>query len=441
MLQSIKDLTKGQGFEASILLERDHVLATAEQKGHPVIEVEGRIEVPSFQLLAAFSATFLGQYVGKGARLKALNLNFERPAVSDLAIQLRLELLEILTPQTVRARGAATQGGAVVFEGEFDVTLPDQFAPLKNSLPAYVRGRRFDALIEKARASGAPLPVAVVWPTDAESFLGAHEAAQAGLILPHLVGPEQDFRDRASALGIDLSNYQLHAAEDEDGAARLAVDLVRNEVCRGLMKGHLHTDTFLHPILRAENGLKTRRRLSHVFVFDAPHVDHLFLVSDAAINIAPDLSTKVDIVQNAIDLAHSLGMERPKVGILSAVETVTLSMPSTLDAAILCKMAERGQITGADLDGPLALDNALNLAAAKTKGLMSQVAGHAEILIAPNIESGNMMAKDLIHVAEAEAGGIVVGAKVPIILTSRADDARTRLVSCALAVCFDRHRN
>jgi len=215
---------------------------------------------------------------------------------------------------------------------------------------------------------------------------------------------------------------------------------VRAGKAQALMKGHLHTDVLLHHVVKADGGLRTGRRLSHVFVMDVPGLDHVLIISDAAINIAPDLETKVDITQSAIDVALALGIETPKVGVLSAVETVNPKMPSTLDAAALAKMSERGQIRGGVVDGPLAMDNAIDAAAAKTKGITSLVAGHADILIVPNIEAGNMLAKELTFVAHAEAAGLAVGAAVPIILTSRADSDKTRLASCAIATLVQAYR-
>ncbi len=216
-------------------------------------------------------------------------------------------------------------------------------------------------------------------------------------------------------------------------AASRAVALVHEGKAAALMKGHLHTDVFLGAIVKRDGGLRTKRRLSHVFVMDVPGLDHLLMVTDAAINIAPDLQTKADIIQNAIYLAQSLGMPEPKVGVLSAIEKVNPAIPSTLDAAVLSKMADRGQIKGGLVDGPLAMDNAINLGAAQTKGIRSLVAGHAQILVAPNMEAGNMLAKELTYLAHAETAGIVLGAKCPVILTSRADDEKSRLASCAVA--------
>lgn len=222
-----------------------------------------------------------------------------------------------------------------------------------------------------------------------------------------------------------------------DEAAAKAVALVHENRVRGIMKGHLHTDVLVRHVLKRDGGLRTARRLSHVFVMDVPGLDHLLFVTDAAINITPDLDAKVDITQNAINLARAIGVETPKVGILSAVETVNSKIPSTLDAAILSKMAERGQIVGGDVDGPLAMDNAIDVDAAKTKGIKSRVAGKADILVVPNLEAGNMLAKELTFVAHAEAGGIVIGAQCPIVLTSRADDDKSRLASCAVAALYD----
>jgi phosphate butyryltransferase len=269
--------------------------------------------------------------------------------------------------------------------------------------------------------------------------MGAVLGRDHTLIAPLFVGAADRIALAAAEAGADISGIEIVDIPDHRAAALRAVALVHEGRAQAVMKGHLHTDQLLHAILKKEGGLRTNRRLSHVFVMDVPGLDHLLFVTDAAINIAPDLETKVSIVQNAIDLAHGLGIEMPKVGILSAVETVTASIPSTLDAAILSKMADRGQITGGLVDGPLAMDNAVDLDAARTKGLTGLVAGHAEILVAPNLESGNMIAKELTFLAHAAAAGVVMGAQVPIILTSRADDDRARLASCAVAA-LDAHR-
>jgi phosphate butyryltransferase len=293
--------------------------------------------------------------------------------------------------------------------------------------------RHFDALLERA-APMEPLSVAVIAPEKADALSGPLEAMKHGLIRPILIGDAALIDAAAEAAGEDLSSIEIIDMPHHQAAAARAVALVHEGRAKAVMKGDLHTDVLLREVLRKDGGLRAGRRLSHVFVMDVPGRDRLLFVTDAAINIAPDLMTKRDIVQNAIDLALALGVEEPKAGILSAIETVSPQIPSTLDAAVLSKMADRGQITGGLVDGPLAMDNAVDLGAARTKGIVSTVAGRADILVAPNMEAGNMVAKELTFLARAQAGGIVVGAQVPVILTSRADDERARLVSCAIAV-------
>jgi phosphate acetyltransferase len=302
-----------------------------------------------------------------------------------------------------------------------------------------MKGRRHQALIEKAYGL-APIRTAVVHPVDKVSLLGAIEAAKEKLIVPVLVGPEAKIRAAAEQAKLDLSGYQLVSTEHSHAAAAQAVALARDHKVEALMKGSLHTDEFMAAIVHEEK-LRTDRRMSHVFVIDCPDYPRPLFVTDAAINIYPTLEDKVDIVQNAIELAHALGVERPKVAILSAVETVTSKIKSTIDAAALCKMADRGQITGGILDGPLAFDNAVSAEAAKTKGIVSPVAGQADIFVVPDLEAGNMLAKQLEYLAEADVAGIVLGARVPIILTSRADKTLARLGSCAIALLLARHKS
>ncbi|MFU8779037.1 MAG: bifunctional enoyl-CoA hydratase/phosphate acetyltransferase, partial [Roseovarius sp.] len=279
----------------------------------------------------------------------------------------------------------------------------------------------------------AALVTAVVCPEEPNSLGGALLARAHTLIAPVLIGDPVRIAAAAQELGADLAGIEIIAEPDPEAAARRAVALVQAGRAGAVMKGHLHTDQLLRAVLDKAAGLRTGRRLSHVFVMDVPGLAHLLLVTDAAINIAPDLRAKMDIVQNAIDLALSLGIELPKVGVLSAVETVNPDLPSSIDAALLSKMAERGQITGGLVDGPLAMDNAVDLAAARTKGLSSAVAGRADILVVPNLDAGNMLAKQLTYLSHAEAAGVVLGARVPIILNSRADDDMARLASCAVA--------
>ena len=285
-----------------------------------------------------------------------------------------------------------------------------------------------------ARCEGlAPVPTAVAHPCEATALEGAVEAAQKGLIAPLLVGPATKIAETAAAFGIDISNLPIVDVPHSHAAAIKAVELIREGKAEILMKGSLHTDELMSAIVSREGGLRTARRISHVFIMDVPTYHKVLLVTDAAINIAPTLEDKVDICQNAIDLAISLGLEKPKVAILAAVETVTSKMPATIDAAALCKMAERGQITGALLDGPLAFDNAISTQAAETKGIKSAVAGDPDILLAPDLEAGNILAKQLSFLANADSAGMVLGAKVPVILTSRADSVRSRIASCGVA--------
>jgi phosphate butyryltransferase len=260
------------------------------------------------------------------------------------------------------------------------------------------------------------------------------------MIVPVFVGEKARIEALAGELRKPLDGFEFVAADDPQAAAAEAVVLARERRVGAIMKGSLHSDTLLEPIVRREGGLRTARRISHAFVMDVPGLDHPLLISDAAINIAPGLEEKKDIVQNAIDLARACGIERPRVGILSAIETVNPNIPSTIDAAVLAKMAERGQIEGAIVDGPLAMDNAVSMQAARSKGITSLVAGHAEVLIVPNLEAGNMLAKQLTFIAHADAAGLVLGATVPVMLTSRADSVRARLASCAIAVLYDRWR-
>jgi phosphate acetyltransferase len=291
----------------------------------------------------------------------------------------------------------------------------------------------FDRLI--ARCKELPrAPFAVVAPTTEVALSGAMSAAAAGLIEPILVGNEGLVRALAAKLGVDLAGVRVIDAPDDGEAARKSVELCRQGVAIGLMKGSLHTDALMHAVLDKDAGLRTTRRVSHVFVIDAPAYPRPLLVTDAAVIIYPTLDDKVDIAKNAIELAHALGIATPNVAILSAVETVSSKIVSTLDAAALCKMADRKQIRGAVLDGPLAFDTAVSAEAATIKQIVSPVAGVADVLLVPDMESGNMLAKQLEYLGGAEMAGVVLGARVPIVLTSRSDSARARLASCAVAV-------
>jgi len=329
------------------------------------------------------------------------------------------------------------QDGQKVIGGTAEVLAPtEKIKRPRIELPEVTivdREARYQHLLDRTRGLAA-IPMAVVHPCDRESLLGVVEATQAGLIVPTLVGPEAKIRSVAEQQGIDLAGIVIIDVEHSHAAAARAVALVREGKAEALMKGSLHTDELMGEVVDANTGLRTARRISHVFLADVPTYPKPLLITDAAINIDPDLECKADIVRNAIDLAIVLGIVEPKVAILAAVETVTPKMRATLDAAALCKMADRGQIAGGVLDGPLAFDNAISIVAAKTKGIHSAVAGRADILVVPDLESGNMLAKQLEYLAEALMTGVVVGARVPIVLTSRADTAETRAASCAIAL-------
>ena len=332
------------------------------------------------------------------------------------------------------------QNGEAVITGTAFTRAPAMKVRVKRVTLPYVRVGRHDgtrALLARA-AGGAAVATAVVYPVDAASLLPALDAAVAGLIVPVLIGPASQIQAVAKAAGVDIAAHHLIDAPDGPAAAAKAVALARAGEVALLMKGDLHTEELMHAVVAPDTGLRTARRISHVYLMDVPDYPRPLLVTDGAINITPTLADKVAIVQNAIDLAHVMGIAQPRVAILAAVEIVNDRMRSTLDAAALCKMADRGQIIGGLLDGPLAFDNAINEAAAAEKGIVSPVAGRADILVVPDLEAGNMLAKQLTFLAGAEAAGVVLGARVPIILSSRADSARTRLASCALGVLIAR---
>jgi len=297
-------------------------------------------------------------------------------------------------------------------------------------------GVKYERLIAAAKAIPAVATV-VVHPCDESSLRGAVEAAEAGIIKPILVGPAARIKDTAAKYGLNITDFEIVDAPHSEAAAAKAVELIHAARGEMLMKGSLHTDELMRSVTAKATGLRTERRISHVFVMDVPAYADTLFVTDAAINIVPDLQGKRDIIQNAIDLYTQAGFgTSPRIAILSAVETVTGKMPSTIEAAALCKMADRGQITGGVLDGPLAFDNAIDVEAARIKGIKSEVAGRAQILVVPDLESGNMLAKNLAYFAKADGAGIVLGARVPIVLTSRADSPRARMASCAIASLY-----
>jgi phosphate butyryltransferase len=297
--------------------------------------------------------------------------------------------------------------------------------------------KHYEALIEACRGE-EPVPTAVAYPCEESALVGAIESGDAGIIVPILVGPESVMRALAEKAGLSLAGLEIVDVDGPAASARRAVELVRERRARMVMKGSLHTDELMRAIIDRDAGMRTTRRVSHVFMFDVPTYPKPLFVTDAAINIAPTLEEKADICRNAIELGHAVGIELPKVAILGAVEVINPAMPSTIDAAALCKMADRGQIAGGLLDGPLAMDNAISPAAVRTKHIVSAVAGDADILLVPDLEAGNILYKNLTYLARADAAGIVLGARVPVILTSRSDSVRTRLASAALAAGYAR---
>lgn len=388
---------------------------------------------------AALISNVLGtQLPGPGTIYLEQSLKFLRPVGVGDRVTVRVTVLEKdpgrrrLTLDCLCSNGE----GKPVIAGQARVIAPDRkIRRPRVAMPDLVlqrHGAVHDALLAQARDL-PPLPVAVVHPCDATSLRSALHAHEMGLIEPILVGPRDRIRAVADGLGLDLSGLRLLDADHSHAAAGQAVALARAGDAVALMRGALHTEEIMSAAVARGGGLRTERRMSHVYVMEVPTYPRPLLVTDAAINTAPDLRTKVDIIQNAIDLARAIGIERPRVAILSALETVTPRLPSTVEAGALCKMADRGQISGGVLDGPLAFDNAISTSAAASKGLHSEVAGQADILLAPDLESGNMVAKQLMHLAGAEAAGVVLGARVPIILTSRADSERTRMASAAVA--------
>lgn len=384
-------------------------------------------------------STVLGtEFPGPGTVYVSQGLNFHRPITIGDTLTISVTCREKFehNHHILFDCLAVNQDGLKVIDGIAEVQAPtEKIKRARIQLPEVTisdRELRYGHLLS-ITAGKAPIPMAVAHPCDPESLRGPIQAAEAGLIIPVLVGPEAKIRAVAEQEGIDLHGIRIIDVAHSHASAETAVALARDGVVEALMKGSLHTDELMSAIIAKVGGLRTSRRISHVFMADVPTYPHPLMITDAAINIEPTLEDKVDIIQNAIDLAHVLGLAEPKVAILSAVETVTSKIRSTIDAAALCKMADRRQITGGLLDGPLAFDNAVSLVAAKTKGIRSLVAGNADILVVPDLESGNMVAKQLEYLANALMAGVVLGARVPIVLTSRADTAETRAASCAIA--------
>lgn len=395
---------------------------------------------------ALISAVLGTELPGPGTIYLNQSLSFRKPVGLGETVTVRVRVRE-KKPEGKRLIldcECVNQAGETVIKGEAEVIAPTEKVRRPRAVLPEVhlheRGARYKTLIEATRDL-APVRTAVVHPCDALSLSGALEAASQGLIIPVLVGPRTKIEAAAVEAGRELSDVEIVDAPHSHAAAQIAVALAREAKVEALMKGKLHTDELLGAVVDRARGIRTERRVSHIYGLDVPHYPKPLFITDAAINIYPDLNDKRDIVQNAIDLAHALGLAAPKVALLSAVETVTPKITSTVEAAALCKMADRGQITGGIVDGPFAFDNAISKTAAEMKGIVSSVAGDADILVAPDLEAGNMMAKQLIYLAGADAAGVVLGARVPIMLTSRADDMLSRLASAALVQLFVRRRS
>ena len=394
-------------------------------------------QAPAMWVGSLVSQVIGNQLPGPGAEHRTQSFTFHRAVSAGDALVISVRVLEKREPRLlVLQTQVSLASGEPVADGVAEVFTPLEkrvYPHLAAPALSVVHHRHAERLLAACQGLAA-LTTAVVMPHDRDSLEGALLAAQAGLIVPVLVGDPAVLNALAAQLGLSLAGIEVVAADTPAHCASEAAGLARSGRVQALMKGSLHSDVLLAQVVARESALRGERRLSHVFVLDTPGLDHLLLISDAAINIAPDLMTKADIVRNAIDLARACGIARPRVGILSAVETINPNIPSTLDAAILSKMAERGQIEGGIVDGPLAMDNAIDIDAARSKGIRSLVAGRAEVLIAPNLEAGNLLAKELSFLSHAQSAGLVMGARVPVMLTSRADGAPARLLSCALAV-------
>ncbi|MDB5962782.1 MAG: enoyl-CoA hydratase [Massilia sp.] len=416
-------------------------LATA-LVGAPEVSITGEGVGADAALLLQGMVTQLAaqELPGPGGSLLGVHLLLR--AAPDAGEQVTTSLeVEALDHQTGSARLVAMisgLGGRVLAEGSLTVRPPAAMVQVpRPERPTLLlqRHRHMDALLLRAAAL-PPLIAAVAWPCDHDSLLGPLEAAQRGIMRPLLVGPRETIMAAARAAGAPLDGCEIVEAATPQQAAAAAVALVREGRAAAVMKGSLHTDELMAAVVARDGGLRGSRRVSHVFLIDVPSYPKPLLVTDAAINIAPDLMAKADIVQNAVEFAHALGIARPKVAVLAAVETVNVKMSATMDAAMLCKMADRGQITGAIVDGPLAFDNAISLAAAKIKKIVSAVAGEPDILMCPDLEAGNMVAKQLAYLAHSEAAGLVLGARTPVILTSRSDTVAARVASTAMASIF-----
>lgn len=441
------ELAAGDVAELSRLITEDdlYVFAAASGNYNPMhlsdtdLDNDGHVErvAPGMFVASLISAVLGTNLPGPGTLYRRQVLDFHARAHAGDELICTVRVAEKLADGTVRLETTVRRvtDDVLILSGEAVVMAPTvKFESDELELPGLIvqRHRHFEAMLDRARPLPA-LPTAVVCPDDENSLGGALLAMHESIITPILIGHEAAIRKAAAALGADLSGIEVIdvPGPDHEAAAR-ACALVHEGRAGAVMKGHMHTDDLLKPMLDKMLGLRMGRRFTHVFIMDVPGQSEPLFVTDAAINIAPDLATKMDIVQNAIDLARALGID-PRVGVLSAVETINPAIQSSIDAALLSKMADRGQITGGQVEGPLAMDNAVDMAAARTKGLMGGVAGRANILVVPNIDAGNMLAKQLSFISHAEGAGLVLGARVPVILNSRSDSAMSRLASCAVA--------
>jgi len=409
----------------------------------PYLDVQNEsstsVVAPSMWLGALISSVLGNILPGPGTLYRSQDFEFMgRAHVGDL-LQVTVTLLEkSISPSVVFKTIVTNSDGVCIASGNATVDAPLETIYLSpNELPGLLMDQydHFDRLISEAKKL-EPMPTAVVCPDDSASLAGTLMAMTEGLIIPILIGSRQKIQIAADEAGLDISTIELLDIADHKLAAAKAVELVHQKKVNAIMKGNIHSDELLSQVVKKDGGLRTLRRISHVFVLNVASLEQPLFITDAAINIAPDLATKVDIIQNAIELARACGIIQPYVAVLSAVETVSFNIPSSMDAAILAKMADRGQITGGIVDGPLAMDNAIDMGAAKIKHLTSPVAGKAQILVVPNLEAGNMLAKQLTFISHAQPAGLVLGAQVPIMLTSRADNERARLASCALAQLY-----
>jgi phosphate butyryltransferase len=442
--RTFDEMQPGDMAELRRLITADdlYVFAAASGNTNPMhlqdsdLDGDGTTErvAPGMFVASLISAVLGTKLPGPGTLYRSQTLRFHARAHAGQEVTVRAEVLG-KADGVVRLRTEVVQAnGGLILEGEAEVLAPtEKFDRDDVEVPGLVvqRHRHFEALLDRARPLPA-LPTAVVCPDEAKSLGGALLAARESIIAPVLVGNAAAIHAAAAEIGADLAGIEVIDVKGDAAAAERACALVHEGRVAAVMKGHLHTDDLLKPMIDKALGLRVGRRFTHVFVMDVPGQPEPLLVTDAAINIAPDLPTKVDIVQNAIDLALSLGMD-PRVGVLSAVETVNPAIQSSIDAALLSKMADRGQITGGQVEGPLAMDNAIDMGAARTKGLKGGVAGRANILVVPGIDAGNMLAKQLAFISHAEGAGLVLGAKVPVILNSRSDSPMSRLASCAVA--------